>query len=104
MSEFVKHDSEKLPLHLLPIEALEGITEVLAHGLKKYPPRNWENGADWSRYFSALLRHLFAWWRGENLDSETGKSHLNHAGCCLLFLIAYEQRKIGKDDRQGTEQ
>lgn len=61
--------------------------------------RNWEKGMDWSRPFSALHRHLEAWWNGENHDPETGYSHLWHAGCCILFLIAYERRGIGKDDR-----
>lgn len=61
--------------------------------------RNWEKGMDWSRPFSALMRHMWSWWRGENVDPETGYSHLAHAGCCVLFLMRYEKRAIGNDDR-----
>jgi hypothetical protein len=39
------------------------------------------------RYFGALMRHMTAWYDGEKKDPESGKSHLAHAGCCLLFLM-----------------
>jgi len=94
-----KFDQNKLPYHLLPPELLEGVATVLQFGAAKYAPRNWELGMSWSRPFAALMRHMWAWWRGEQTDPETGYSHLWHAGCCVAFLIAYEQRKIGADDR-----
>lgn len=83
----------------MPREFVDGILSVLDFGAKKYAPRNWELGMDWSRPYSALQRHMTAWWSGEDLDAETGMSHLWHAGCCLAFLATYEQRNIGKDDR-----
>ena len=95
----VKDDAGKLPWALLPFDALRGIVQVLDFGQRKYAPRNWEKGMDWSRCFDACLRHLTSWWQGEAQDPETGLSHLTHAGCCLLFLIAYEIRGVGKDDR-----
>jgi hypothetical protein len=39
---------------------------------------------------------------GEDKDPETGFSHLSHVGCCALFLIAYELRGAGLDDRPGA--
>ena len=107
--EGVKHDSEKVRLDLLPPELLFAVGEVLTFGAKKYSARNWEKGMSWGRVFGALMRHMWAWWGGklptnENfvfgcLDPETKFSHLWHAGCCIAFLITYEQRKIGTDDR-----
>jgi len=61
--------------------------------------RNWEQGMAWSRLYAATFRHLTAWWGGERTDQETGLSHLAHAGCCVCFLIAFELRGIGTDDR-----
>ena len=95
----IKYDEGKLPYHLLPPELLAGITSVLQFGAEKYSERNWEMGMAWSRPFSALMRHMWAWWCGEKADPETGMSHLWHAGCCIAFLIAYEERQIGEDDR-----
>lgn len=94
-----KDDGAKDPWHLLPFDAVRAIVCVLAFGANKYAPRNWELGMDWSRCFGACIRHLTTWWGGENKDPETGYSHLWHAGCCIMFLIAYEIRGKGRDDR-----
>ncbi len=102
LEEGRKDDQGKLPYDLIAPEVLESLAKVLAFGAKKYAPRNWENGMDWSRVFSALQRHMWAWWKGESTDPETGFSHLAHAACCIMFLVAYEQRKVGKDDRPST--
>ncbi len=89
----------KLPYHLVPSDALEEIIKVLEFGEVKHADNIWPKDMPWSRNFSACMRHLWKWWRGEHIDSETGLSHLAHAGCRILFLIAYELRKTGKDDR-----
>lgn len=95
-----KDDQGKLPWHLLPWDAVGGIVEVLRFGAGKYGERNWETGIAYSRCYSALIRHLTAWWEKEPRDEETGLSHLKHAGCCLLFLLAYEVRGMTQyDDR-----
>lgn len=94
-----KYDAGKTPYELLPFWYLEGTAQVLEFGAKKYAAWNWYKGMSWGRVFGALNRHLWKWWWGESLDPETGMSHLWHAGCCLAFLMQYEQDKIGKDDR-----
>lgn len=99
MSAGRKDDSQKLPYHLIAPEVLESLAKVLAFGAEKYAVRNWEEGMDWSRVYSAMQRHMWAWWGGEDNDPETGFSHLAHAACCIMFLDAYERRGVGKDDR-----
>lgn len=96
-----KDDQGKDPWHLMPFDALRCIVKVLMFGAGKYGSRNWEKGMAWSRPWDAAIRHLTAWNDGEHKDSETGFSHLWHAGCCVLFLIAYELRGIGEDDRNA---
>lgn len=96
----VKFDDNKTRYDLLPPEALEGAAQVFAVGAKKYGPRNWEKGMNWGRVFAACMRHLWAWWRGESVDPETGISHLHHAACNIMMLQAYEARKMDRfDDR-----
>lgn len=94
-----KDDGGKARHDLIPPELPEAIAAVLAFGAGKYGERNWEKGMTWGRPFAAMMRHLWAWWRGEKADPETGFSHLWHAGCCIAFLIAFEQRNAGVDDR-----
>lgn len=99
MTEGVKYDEGKAPWHLMPPDAINEILQVLDFGAAKYGERNWERGMSWSRPFSALMRHMWAWWRGEERDPESGLSHLAHAGANLLFLMTYRGRDIGRDDR-----
>lgn len=94
-----KFDSGKPGFELLPDDALGAIQKVLEFGAQKYAERNWELGMEWRRPWNACLRHLWAWMRREEADPETGMSHLWHAGCCILFLIAYEMRGVGTDNR-----
>jgi len=103
-TEGTKHDEGKVPLDLLAPEFLYGTAQVLAFGAQKYEAYNWAKGMKWSRVFAALMRHMWKWWSGEKLDPETGMSHLWHAGCCLMFLMAYEARGTGTDDRPETLQ
>ena len=94
-----KADDGKDPWHLVPWEAIRALVTVLKFGSAKYGERNWEKGMAWSRCFAALQRHLTSWWLREGADPETGYSHLWHALCCLAFLVTYEIRGSGADDR-----
>ena len=112
--EGVKFDDSKVRLELIPPELLFAVGTILTSGAEKYEDRNWELGMKWSRVFGALMRHLWAWWGGKSptstnfafgtLDEETTHSHLWHAGCCIAFLITYEERGIGEDDRSSTDE
>jgi hypothetical protein len=95
----VKADHGKTRYELVPPEGIEAVAYILSFGAAKYGDRNWEKGMAWSRPFGACLRHLYAWWSGEDKDPDTGKSHLWHAACNVFFLLAYERRGIGRDDR-----
>lgn len=83
-----KHDSEKLRWDLMPWYAAGAVQRVLNYGAKKYAPNNWKTVAESNRrYFSAAIRHLTAWWTGEDNDPESGEPHLAHAACCIMFLL-----------------
>jgi len=94
-----KDKEGKIQLSLLPVEALEFIAMVSTQGAKRVAPRNWERGMNWSEVFDALLRHLFAYWRGEDIDPKHGLPHLAHAGFWLLALLDFFIKGRGVDDR-----
>lgn len=104
--EGVKHDQGKPRIELIPPELILATAEILSYGAQKYSSRNWEKGMNWSRPFGALMRHMWAWWNPfePDTDEETGRSHLWHAACCIAFLIAYESRQTGTDDRPKTSE
>lgn len=98
----VKFDNGKISFALIPWVAVRAVAQVLNYGARKYAPRNWELGMDWSRPYDGAIRHLSAWWEGEDKDPDTGMSHLWHAATNIFFLIAYEDRKVGADDRPNS--
>ena len=90
-----KFDEGKRDWSLLPLDSVEEIVKVLEFGAKKYAAHNWSNngGFKYTRVLNAILRHIFAFMRGEDLDPETGLSHLAHAGCNILFILHFIKHK-----------
>lgn len=91
---------KKVQLNLIPPAAL--IYEALAmeDGAQKYGSYNWrEKKVRASIYYAAFLRHVFAWFDGEELAEDSKKPHLGHARACMGILIdAYETGNL-IDDR-----
>ena len=85
----IKFDGDKEDWTLLPIKSVKAIVEILMIGAKKYAPDNWQK-VEPERYKKATWRHWTAWCEGEKNDPETGKSHLAHIGCNILFLLWFE--------------
>ena len=94
-----KHDSDKVRTDLLPPAVLLEVAEVMTFGAKKYDDYNYL-GLQRSRLYGAALRHLWAWYLGEEEDAETGVSHLAHAMCCVVMLRHCELEDSGEDDRK----
>lgn len=95
----LKHDEGKLPLDLLPFEALEQVALVLQHGREKYDAHNWRKGFLYSRLIASVLRHIFAFARGEDRDPESQLLHTAHAICGLLFLTSFQVKPPPEPDR-----
>ena len=101
MTDPKKNDEGKLRYDLLPVEALEEIVKALTYGATKYGDNNWANGGGhrWSRIFGSMMRHIWAWWGGEDMDKDSGLHHLALAGSEVCFLLAYIRRGTGVDNR-----
>ena len=100
----MKFDQDKVRMELLSVPAMMGTARVLTFGAKKYADRNWENGIEYSRVYGALLRHMTAWWDGEDLDPETGLSHLHHASCCIMFLQQFVEFDMNSLDNRPSKE
>lgn len=96
----IKFDQQKNRLELIPVSGIEGIGRAMTFGANKYAEHNWAQGFDWSRLLGSAMRHLMAYTRGEDLDPESGLSHLDHLGACVVMLIAHREENLGNDDRR----
>lgn len=99
MSEGRKDDTGKLRYDLIPAEPLAKVAHVYTMGAAKYDDRNWEKGLKWGRVFAAMMRHLWAWWKGESIDKEGGQHHLASVAWGALALMEYERTHPELDDR-----
>lgn len=99
--EGTKHDTDKIAWNLIDMPTFEKVVRVMMYGAAKYQKYNWKKGISFSRLYNASLRHITAFWKGEDLDTETGISHLAHAMCCLMFLEWHRENKKDLDDRQN---
>jgi hypothetical protein len=84
---------------LLPPEALEALAAHYGAGAKKYADRNWERGMAWCKCFASMMRHGWAWMRGEDFDPETGSHHMVAVAWNAIAIFTYHTRSIGNDDR-----
>lgn len=84
-----KFDAGKLQYDLIPFECLDELAGILTYGCVKYgKPSGWESVPNMeNRYFAALMRHLSAYRQGEQYDPESGRLHLSHALCNVVFLL-----------------
>jgi len=88
-----KDDKDKPDWSLLPMDVIQAAVEVLTDGAKKYSPNGWQHLKDLNdRYYSALIRTVVASRTGEKNDPESGRSHLAHALCNIIFLLWKEMQ------------
>lgn len=93
-------------VHTIDPDFILGIARVSAFGAVKYHHRNFlmAPGMKWSSVYESAMRHLLAFWSGEECDEESGLPHLLHASWNLMCLHTYnihDQYEIG-DDRPAT--
>ncbi|QFG08718.1 hypothetical protein PBI_INGRID_43 [Arthrobacter phage Ingrid] len=84
---------------LIPVEALASVARLYGEGAKKYSEHNWRKGYEWSKSYAALQRHANEFWKGVNLDPETGEPHLAAVIFHSLTLITFMDEHPDFDDR-----
>jgi hypothetical protein len=100
--EGLKYDAGKPRMDLLDSDSLVGLAQVLTFGANKYAAHNWRGGINYSRLVAAMHRHLAAINRGEDVDPESGLPHVDHLGCCWMFLsyfMKHQEKYPTLDDR-----
>lgn len=98
--EGARFNERKIQYDLIPPNSLEWLAKVYTYGTIKYSDANWWKGFKWRKdTFGCILRHLYKWLRGEQLDNESGLHHLAHAAWNCFALIEFEKNGIGIDDR-----
>jgi len=94
-----KADDGKPRFDLVPAGPLTELAQLYTFGARKYADHNWSKGMKWSRLFSAMMRHAWKFWAGENNDAETGLSHMASVAFCAFGLMDFTTTHPELDDR-----
>lgn len=97
---------KKAPLSCCSMPVFHEVGFVMLSGARKYGRHNYRSvGVRASVYFDAAMRHLSSWFEGEDLDPESGVSHLVHVMSCMMVLRDAQIRGKMTDDRPpGTSE
>lgn len=95
----LKYDSEKPALAYIPKTALYEEGKAFVYGARKYEAWNYRNGIAVTRTLSAALRHVYQFLDGEDVDDESGATHLGSARANLAMAIDTLTNHPGLDDR-----
>lgn len=91
---------KKAALSCVPLPVIIEIGLGMMEGALKYGRHNYRAvGVRASVYFDATIRHLFAWWEGEDTDPDSALSHVTKAITSLVVLRDAMMRGKMEDDR-----
>lgn len=91
---------KKPPMSVLPWPVLYEVGVGMLEGACKYRRHNYRAvGVRASIYFDATMRHMALWWEGEDLDPDSGLSHITKAIAGLVVLRDAQMRDMVTDDR-----
>lgn len=92
--------TKKVPLSTVSAPVMAELGLALLEGGRKYGRHNYRVvGVRASVYYDAAMRHLMAWWEGEDIDPDSGMHHTVKAMASLM--VARDAEINGKitDDR-----
>lgn len=77
----------KIPMSVVPPVVLMEVAMSMMEGAWKYRSYNYRKiPIRYSRYYDAALRHLMSWWEGEDIDPDSGLSHITKLISCSVVL------------------
>lgn len=98
-----RHNKGKLKWSLIDYKSLEPMVKVLEFGAKKYDRENWKKGLPFTDICDSLMRHLYSFMDGEDIDAESGISHIGHILCNAMFLSYMVENKKELDNRSKNK-
>lgn len=90
----------KAPMSTVSAAVLAELGVAMLEGAAKYGRHNYRAvGVRNSVYYDGTMRHLMAWWEGEDLDPDSGVSHITKAIASLVVLRDAMLQGMVEDDR-----
>lgn len=97
-----RFNAGKLQWSMVDFKSLEDMVRVLEFGAKKYSRNNWKKGLKTTEIVDSMLRHIYAYLDGEDVDPESGINHTGHIMCNAMFLSHMHLFRKDMDTRCKT--
>ncbi len=97
----LRYNEGKEQWGLVHYKSLIPMVKVLEFGAKKYSPGNWKKKMDRTKLLESAQRHLAALMDGEEIDPETGISHIGNLMCNAMF---YSYHFVIDKDKQYKDE
>lgn len=95
-----KLGAKKVSISKLPPAGIIHGAHGMMNGAAKYGPYNWRgNAVIASIYVDAIMRHVMAYFDGEEVAPDSGVTHLGHVIACAAILLDAKATGNLVDDR-----
>jgi len=92
--------TKKVPFSTISAPVVAEVGLAMLEGALKYGRHNYRAiGVRASVYYDACIRHLSAYWEGEDIDPDSGLPHIIKAIACLVVLRDSQLMGNSVDDR-----
>ena len=92
--------TRKAPMSTVSAPVIAELGVAMLEGALKYGRHNYRAvGVRGSVYYDATMRHLMSWWEGEDIDPDSGMSHITKAIASLAVLRDAQLSGLCSDDR-----
>ena len=92
--------TKKVPMSTVPAPVMAEVGLAMLEGALKYGRHNYRHaGVRASVYYDAAMRHLMAFWEGQDIDPDSGLSHITKALACLTVFRDAMMNDMWVDDR-----
>lgn len=92
--------TKKVPLSTVSANVIMEVGLAMLEGARKYGRFNYRvAGVLASVYYDAAMRHLMAFYEGQDIDPDSGLSHITKAIACLTVLRDAQINEMWVDDR-----
>ena len=94
-----RYNNGKPEVSQLSPQFVMDLADLMTQSAKKYGKFNWAKGQDFCTPLDSCYRHLLKFQAGQDLDDESGKSHLLHAAANIMIMYHSQLFHKDLDDR-----
>lgn len=99
----LRYNNGKPQMHHIPPKFLIELADLMTRSADKYGRWNFANGQPYTMPYDSMMRHITSFMNGEDLDNESGKSHLLHIAANAMIMWTTQEYRVKEnpelDDR-----